>query len=249
MKIASLLSSAPLALLVALAACSSTNSTGTTGTGTGSGTPATPDQGLAGGGDTAAATAPDQNPDGVAYPTANIGTNPRAGGTAGNTLANYKFLGYPDGDLTKGLQPISMATLFDPSGARVKLIHVQASGSWCVYCQEEVKTITPMRQKLADRKVAWIISLAEGPTRGTPATTKDLDKWISQFKAPYTQFLDPANKNFGPFYDAAALPWNANINAETMEILSSGVGATTAETAILEDVDGWIAKIDNGSLK
>jgi hypothetical protein len=249
MKIASLLSSAPLALLVALAACSSTNSTGTTGTGTGTGTPATPDQGLAGDGDTAAAQAPDKNPDGVAYPTTNIGTNPRAGSTPGNTLANYKFLGYPDGDITKGLQPISMATLFDPQGAKVKLIHVQASGSWCIYCQEETKTITPMRQKLADRKVAWIISLAEGPTPGTPSTSKDLDKWVSQFKAPYTHLLDPANKNFGPFYDAAALPWNANINAETMEILSSGVGATTAEQAILDDLDGWLAKIDNGSLK
>jgi hypothetical protein len=246
MKIATVSS---LALLAALAACSSTNSTGTTGTGTGSGTPGTPDQGLAGDGDTAAAKAPDKNPDGVAYPTTNIGTNPRAGSTPGNTLANYKFLGYPDGDLTKGLQPISMATLFDPQGAKVKLIHIQASGSWCIYCQEETKTITPMRQKLADRKVAWIISLAEGATPGTPSTSKDLDKWISQFKAPYTQFLDPANKNFGPFYDAAALPWNANINAETMEVLSSGVGATTAEQAILDDLDGWLAKIDNGSLK
>jgi hypothetical protein len=243
MKIASL----SFLALAALAACSSTNSTGTTGTGTGA--PGTPDQGLGGDGDTSAAGAPDKNPDGVAYPTANIGTNPRVGATRGNTLANYKFLGYPDGDMTKGLQPISMATLFDPSGAKVKLIHVQASGSWCVYCQEETKTITPMRQKLADRKVAWIISLAEGPTPGSPSTTQDLNKWVSQFKAPYTHLLDPANKNFGPFYDAAALPWNANINAETMEILSSGVGATTAEQAILDDVDSWLAKIDNGSLK
>jgi hypothetical protein len=243
MKIASL-SFLALASLVALAACSS-NNTGTTG----DGTPANQDKGLGGDGDTAAASAPDKNPDGVPYPTTNIGTNPRAGATAGNTLANYKFLGYPDGDMTKGLQPISMANLFDPTGARVKMIHIQASGSWCVYCQEETKTITPMRQKLADRKVAWIISLAEGPTPGTPSTATDLNKWVSQFKAPYTQFLDPSNKNFGPFYDAAALPWNANINAKTMEILSSGVGATTAEAAILDDLDGWIAKIDAGTLK
>jgi hypothetical protein len=241
MKIASVCSLA----LLALVACSSSNSTGTTGTGT----PTNQDKGLGGDGDTTAATAPDKNPDGVPYPTANIGTNPRAGTTRGNTLANYKFLGYPDGDVSKGLQAISMATLFDPTGAKVKMIHIQASGSWCVYCQEETKTITPMRQKLADRKVAWIISLAEGPTPGTPSTTADLDKWIAQFKAPYTHLLDPANRNFGPFYDAAALPWNANINAETMEILSSGVGATTTETAILADLDEWIAKIDSGSLK
>jgi hypothetical protein len=237
MKIASL----SFLALIALAACSSSNSTGTTD---GTATPANQDKGLGGTGDTAAAAAPDKNPAGIAYPTTNIGTNPRAGTTPGNTLANYKFLGYPDGDMTKGLQPISMATLFDPTGQTVKLIHIQASGSWCVYCQEETKTITPMRQMLADRKVAWIISLAEGPTPGTPSTATDLNKWISQFKAPYTHLLDPANKNFGPFYDAAALPWNANINAKTMEILSSGVGATTTEQAILDDLDLWIKTID-----
>ena len=242
MKIASL----PFVALLsigALAACSSSNSTD----GTGTPTPTNQDKGLGGDNDQSAATAPDKNPDGVPYPTANIGTNPRAGTTKGNTLANYKFLGYPDGDMTKGLQPISMATLFDPTGAKVKLIHIQASGSWCVYCQEETKTITPMRQMLADRKVTWIISLAEGPTPGTPSTSADLNKWISQFKAPYTHLLDPANKNFGPFYDAAALPWNANINAKTMEILSSGVGATTTQQAILDDLDLWIKTIDSGT--
>jgi hypothetical protein len=142
-----------------------------------------------------------------------------------------------------------MATFYDPKGVKFKLIHVQASGSWCVYCQEETKTVAPIQQKLNDRKVAWIISLAEGPTPGTAATTTDLNRWVAQFKAPYTHLLDPANKNFGPFYDAAALPWNANINAATMEILSSGVGATTKEADILAEVDGWIAKIDNGTIK
>jgi hypothetical protein len=243
MKIASLslLALASIVGVAPLAACSSSNTGSTDGTATP--TPANQDKGLGGTGDTTAAGAPDTNPDGVAYPTANIGTNPRAGSTPGNTLANYKFIGYPDGDISKGLQPISMATLFDPTGARVKMIHIQASGSWCVYCQAETKTITPMRQKLADRKVAWIISLAEGATPGTPSTASDLNKWVSQFKAPYTQLLDPANKNFGPFYDAAALPWNANINAKTMEILSSGVGATTTEQGILDDVDGWLAQL------
>jgi hypothetical protein len=233
--------------VLALAACSS--NTVATSNGNGTGTGGDQDKGLVGDGDTAAAAAPDKNPDGVEYPKDNIGTNARAGDRPGNKMVNYKFLGYPDGDVSKGLQPISMATLFDPTGAKYKLIHIQASGSWCVYCQEETKTVVPLRQKLADRKVAWIISLAEGKTPGTAATTSDLDKWVGQFKAPYTHLLDPANKNFGPFYDAAALPWNANVNAKTMEILSSGVGAKTEEADILKDVDNWLGKIDSGSLK
>ena len=151
MKIASL--SLSLAVL-ALAACSSSSTTATSSGGT------NPDQGLAGEGDTAAAGAPDTNPQGVAYPTDNIGTNPRSGDKAGNKMVNYKFLGYPNGDMSQGLQPISMATLFDPTGSTYKLIHIQASGTWCVYCKEETKTVVPLRQKLADRKVAWVISRA-----------------------------------------------------------------------------------------
>jgi thiol-disulfide isomerase/thioredoxin len=235
-----LLAFAPAAVL--LAACSSSSTDSPT-------TPAEQDKGIEGSGDTAAATAPDKNPEGIPYPTDNIGTNPRLGNRPGNKLTNYKFLGYPNGDVAKGLQPISMASLFDPSGTRVKLIHIQASGTWCTYCQQETKVVVPLAQKLAERKVMWVISLAEGPTPGTAATTKDLDKWVAQFKAPFLHLLDPGNKNFGPFYDAAALPWNANIDARTMEILSSGVGAATTESAILGDVDGWLGKIASGEIK
>jgi hypothetical protein len=221
----------PAALLVA--ACSSSSSS------------TAQDKGIEGTADTAAA-APDKNPDGVPYPTDNIGTNARVGSRPGNRVTNYKFLGYPNGDITQGLQPISLATLFDPTGKRVKLIHVQASGTWCTYCQQETKAVVPLAQQLADRKVAWVISLAEGPTPGTAATAKDLDRWVAQFKAPYTHLLDPGNKNFGPFYDSAALPWNADIDARSMEILASGVGATKDP---LGDVDKLLARIDSGEIK
>jgi hypothetical protein len=36
--------------------------------------------------------------------------------------------------------------------------------------------------------------------------------------------LDPGNQNLGVFFDAAAIPFNANIDARTMEILSTDVG-------------------------
>lgn len=229
---------APAVLI--LAACSSSTTTGGNGE---------QDKGIEGTGDNTTVVAPDKNPEGVPYPGDNIGTSPRQGDRPGSRMTNYKFLGYPDGDMSQGLKPISMASFFDPSGTKYKLIHVQASGTWCVYCKEETKVVTPLRQKLADRKVVWVISLAEGPTPGTAATAGDLDKWVSQFKAPYTHLLDPGNKNFGPFYDAAALPWNANIDARSMEILSSAVGAATSESAILGDIDKWLNQIDSGAIK
>jgi hypothetical protein len=201
------------------------------------------DRGVEGAGDPAAA-APDKNPDGKPYPTTNIGTRARSGKTPGNTIANYKFMGYPDGDVTKGFVPLSLASYFDPAGTKFRMIHIQASGSWCVHCQKETETVTPLRQQLLDRKVVWIISLAEGSVPGTPSTVTDLKKWVAEFKAPYTHFLDPGNRNLGPFYDAAALPWNATIDARTMEIVDAHVGGAETESDLLGEVDDLLGKLD-----
>jgi len=234
---------APLTL--ALFACStSTSAPG------GTETEQPTDRGIEGTGETNAASAPDTNPDGVPYPTDNLGTKARSGSTPGNRMMNYKFLGYPNADMSQGLQPISLANFFDPSAKKYKMIHIQASGTWCGYCKQETKTVKPIAQAIADRKVLWIISLAEGKTMGTPATSNDLDQWMAEFKTPFTHVLDSGNKNLGPFYDSAALPWNANIDARTMEILSAGVGAQDhlTEKDALADLDKWLTKIDNNSL-
>jgi thiol-disulfide isomerase/thioredoxin len=237
---------APLALAL-LAACSS--STSSTGTSSGSPLPNGQDPGVTGTGDTTAASAPDKNPGGVPYPTTNIGTNARSGSTPGNTMANFKFLGYPDGDISKGLQPMSMANFFDPKAEKYRMVRIQASGTWCIHCQKETQTVAPLAKQLADRKVAWVISLAEGPTPGTASTTKDLNGWINEFKAPYTHFLDPANHNLGQFYDAAALPWNATLDARTMEIVDAHVGGIENEKDMLADVDALLAKISAIAIK
>lgn len=218
---------APLALLIA---CSSSSSQ-----------PAQ-DKGLTDDGVGAAASAPDTNPDGVPYPTDNIGTNPRSGSRSGDRIANYKFLGYVDGDVSKGLQPVSLANYFDPTGKRYKLLHISAAGVWCTYCRQEMEAVAPLKNELDTRKVAWLVSLAEGSTPGTPSTKSDLEEWMGTYKAPFTHVLDSGNKNLGPFYNAAALPWNANISARTMEILTAGTGAATTAKAILDDVDHALAQ-------
>lgn len=230
MKIGSLLASS--LIVVGLFACSS-KSSGTA-----------QDPGVGGDGEGAAAAAPDANPQGVAYPTDSIGTHPRQGSKPGDRIQNFKFMGYPDGDESKGLQPISLANFFDPTGNNFKLIHIQASGSWCVHCKNEIKAVTPIKAELDKRKVAWIVSLAEGDILGTAATQADLDQWMQSYKPPYTHLLDPGNHNLGPFYDDAALPWNGNISAKTMEILSAGVGAVETADGILQELDDYLAQVD-----
>jgi hypothetical protein len=218
------------ALALTLVACSSKTTT--------------QDPGLAGDGDPAA-SAPDKNPQGVPYPTDHVGVVPRQGNKPGDRIQNFKFLGYPDGDVAQGLQPISLANYFDPTGAKYALIHLQASGSWCIHCKNEIKAASPNKAEFDKRKVVWIVSLAEGDIVGTPSTAKDLDAWIQSYKPPFTHFLDPGNHNLGPFYDDAALPWNANISAKTMEIVSAGVGAVETTDGILKEIDDTLAQLDS----
>lgn len=224
---------APIAFFVSACAANTvvTDPNGSSGS---SGTPT--DRGVEGG-EQNPTTAPDKNPAGVDYPTQGIGT------TVGAVMQNYKFLGYPDGDPSKGLQPMSLAQYFDPQGAKYKMIHVQASGTWCTYCRSETRMVIPLKAQLEAKKILWVVSLAEGPSQGTPSTKEDLDKWISQFKWDAPHLLDSGNKNFGPFYDAAALPWNVNIDAKTMKILSSGVGAPQSEKALMDELDAQLKKI------
>jgi hypothetical protein len=226
MKIAPVLAAS---FLLGLVACSSSNTPNTPG--------GEQDKGLVGDGVGTADTAPDSNPDGVPYPTDNIGTVERKGSKAGNRIQNFKFLGYPDANTAGGLQPISLAQYFDPSGTKYKIIHIQASGVWCSACQAETEVVVPMKADLEAKKAVWLVSLAEGKTPGEASVQKDLDGWIKKFKSPYTHWLDPANANLGPFYDRTALPWNANIDATTMEILTAGTGAVVTTAGIIKEID------------
>jgi hypothetical protein len=209
------------------------------------------DPGLQGPGATSADSAPDTNPEGVPYPTDDIGRLPRkiSPPTPGNRIANFKFLGYPNADESQGLQPLSLADYYDPTGNTYALIHIQAAGVWCSACKEETGVIVNLKPDFDKRKVVWLVSMAEGPTPNTPSQQKDLNNWIAQYKSPFTHWLDPSNANLGPFYDRSALPWNANIDAKTMEILTSATGTVATKDYILKDLDDAIAMTKTSAFK
>ena len=228
--------------LFALAACAS--SSGDDGGARSEGTdPTEQDRGLEGEGVGSVASAPDVNPDGVAYPTDNIGTLPRKGAKFGNRIANLKFLGYPDADMSS-LQPVSLAQYFDPSGTKYRVIHIQAAGVWCSACQAETETVVTMKAELEAKKAVWLVALVEGTSPGVPSKEKDLKTWISSFKSPYTHVLDPGKAAFGPFFNAGALPWNTNIDATTMEILTAGTGGVVKPEGIIAEIDDALAAAD-----
>lgn len=237
MKIAPVLAAS---LLFGLVGCSSSNTPGTE----------EPfDPGVEGPGVGVADSAPDVNPDGIPYPTDNIGTIPRKGTRPGNRIQNFKFLGYPNADKSGGLQPISLAQYYDPTGTKYKIIHIQAAGVWCSACQAETKAVVPIKEELEAKGAVWLVSIAEGPTMGVPSKQPDMDGWIERFKSPFTHWLDPGNKNLGPFYDATALPWNANIDATTMEILTSGTGGIPDPAGIRREIDDALELAAKSSLR
>ena len=235
MKIAPVIATS---LLFGLAACSNSSDPG-------------PEQetGLDGDGEGIADISSEPNPDGVPYPTDNIGTTARRGDKPGNRIANFSFLGYPNGDQSQGLQKISLAQYFDPTGQRYKIIHIQAAGVWCSACQNETRAVVPIKEELEAKGAIWLVSIAEGGTIGVPSTKTDMDGWIKRFESPYTHWLDPGNKNLGPFYDATALPWNANIDATTMEILTAGTGGVADPSGIHREIDEALAKAATSKLR
>lgn len=186
------------------------------------------------------------NPYGVSYPTEGIGTRARARRAegAGDKMKNFKFQGYPDGIAANGLKPMKLADYYDPEVRNnVKLIHFQASGTWCVYCRQESIETAPKIQAWRDKGVVYVLSMAEGASSGVPAEVKDLDKWLVNHNLVTPAWLDSGNQQLGVFYEAAAMPWNATVDATTMEIIDShmgfeGVGPLEA------NFTKWIAEID-----
>jgi hypothetical protein len=201
------------------------------------------DPGLtSGGGGTGEVQGNDKNPYGVAYPSDHLGFAARKGATAGDRVKNFKFVGYPDADRSKGLQPISLADYFDPEGRSYKIIHVSVAGVWCTWCQAEVKALVPLVPQLKDKKVIYLTALSEDISH-KPAQQSDLNYWCDVYKPNYTQVLDPGNAELGPFFTSAGIPWNGNFDARTMEVLSSITSAPSSDGVtidIMGDINPWL---------
>lgn len=168
----------------------------------------------------------DTNPDGVPYPApaGNYGTSPRAGKTPGSIIANLSFLGYPNGDSSKGLQVVSLADYYDPCGKRLKLLHLSVAGVWCDHCIQETMAFVAAQSSLGSQGVVVLQALSDGTVQGVGATRQDLDYWVGQFRPTFTEVLDPGPTQLAGFFNASAIPWNADVDPRTMELVDSTTG-------------------------
>jgi hypothetical protein len=169
------------------------------------------------------------------YPTTNIGTMQRgvnANGnplsTPGSVIANFKFLGYPNADSSNGLQTISLSDYYDPTASRFKVLHIMAVAEWCDPCNVETSTlVTDLATPATDfeaQGVVYLQTLIEGNTANIPATQADLNDWIAREHPTFTEALDPGASELGVFFQASAVPFNADIDVRSMEVLQAAVG-------------------------
>jgi hypothetical protein len=186
-----------------------------------------------GSGGDASATSPDSgngdNPDGLPYPSppaGGYGKTARSGDTPGSVIADFSFQGRLAGSTE--LTTLSLARYYDPCNKRYKILHLSVAAVWCEPCSEEtmavVADLSSTDSVLNKDEIVFVQALDDGPTEGVPATVSDLDYWIMENQVNFTAMLDPGLKNLGGFFDAAAIPWNSDIDVRTMEILDSNEG-------------------------
>jgi hypothetical protein len=162
----------------------------------------------------------DANPENVPYPSPPGGY----GHGAGSVITNLKFLGYLNADKSNGLQTIALADYYDPCGKRYKMIHLTVAGVWCVPCNQETDDIVASKSTLDADRIVVVQALADGTMPGVPATLNDLNYWIQKHNVSFTELLDPGLRNLGGYFLASAIPWNADIDPRTMEIVKADTG-------------------------
>ncbi len=173
----------------------------------------------------AAAPVGNTNPDGIPYPSPPYGRTPRSGSTPGSVIQDFKFSGYPNAVVSPQLQAISLADSYDPCGKRSKLIHLTVGAVWCTPCNQETDAFVAAKVQLDAEGVVVLQALEDGPMLGIGATQTDLNGWIATHHPTFTEMLDPdPNPMLGAFFNAAAVPWNADIDPRTMELLDSSTG-------------------------
>jgi hypothetical protein len=165
------------------------------------------------------------NPEGVAYPTANIGGQPRTDTKAGQIFPNLTLEGVRSAATKDTPAVVSMAEYYDPTGARYDLLHVIGIFMWCPHCNNETNNLSTLPAWQADHRVAvvQIAMLGYGNGNATPSWT-ELQKWVSDHNLTFPVLVDGQGAQLGQYFSVNSVPLNIVVNPRTMEVLDVTVG-------------------------
>jgi hypothetical protein len=189
-----------------------------------------------GGGSTLQSSGHDVNPYGAPYPSPSSGYGhvPRSGNTPGSILPNFKFYGFENGVVPSPdtMSIVSLADYYDPCLKTYKMIHLTAAAVWCGPCNQETDAIVAAKSDLASKGVVVLQILFDGAAMGTPVYKTTLESWIRLHNSNFTEMLDSelVDPNLGGFFNTAYIPWNADVDPRTMELLTSTDGFSAVDT-------------------
>lgn len=156
-------------------------------------------------------------------------------------MQNFKFLGFPHGDTSQGLQPIALADYYDPMNKRYKVLRINAAAVWCPPCNQETDAIVAAKSQLDAQGVVILQTLFDGSVQGVGATKTDLVQWMKKHSSNFDSVLDPGLQNLGGFFQAAAIPWNADLDVRSMEILDASLGWNGDILGDVQPALSWVA--------
>jgi thiol-disulfide isomerase/thioredoxin len=152
----------------------------------------------------------------------------------GSVVANYKFLGETpaSGAYPGVVSPLLLGAFHDDSS--MKLLLIEGSANWCVYCNEEAPTIEKLATDHPDGFRALTV-LAEGHVRGVASTADDITDWVASHDLHSTVMgIDPEARLF-QYADTSAFPLHILLDTTTMTIQWLCVGGypqCDAETTV-----------------
>ena len=168
----------------------------------------------------------DVNPDGIAYPTDNLGGRPRSGKRAGDRIPNFTFQAYVDGDRAAGLKTVSLADYFDPDQKRNKTLHIEVSAVWCTICSSVTEETIKVKDSLGLEGVRYLEIMAAGKSVGAGPSLAEVDSWVIRHSSNITTGIDVRSRRLaGIGVDPNLKPWDIVIDTRTMEILDSSGGS------------------------
>lgn len=183
------------------------------------------------------------NPDGIAYPTDNLGGEPRRNSFRGSRIPNFAFQGYRDGDRARGLETISLSEFYDPEQKHnIKILHIQVAATWCIICSSEIEATLTVKDPYRERGVVFLEVVVGGKNVGAGPSLGEVDAWIARHSSTITTAIDVRAKRLGGLgINPAAMPHDILVDARTMEILDSSVGAPLDVGKYVSDGLRWVA--------
>ena len=100
------------------------------------------------------------------------------------------------------------------------------------------------KSDLASKGVVVLQILFDGAVMGTPVYQATLESWIRLHSSNFTEMLDSelVDPNLGGFFNTAYIPWNADIDPRTMEMLTRPRGSAAASTPTSRRASPCVAK-------